>query len=180
MKKQLGFVAWCLYVGTVYAANWAFNRYGAIDLGPVVAPAGVLFAGLAFTFRDFTHDALGWRWCLVGVATGALLSFTLGDGRIAVASAAAFGTSEVADLLVYAPIRRRRWLTAVALSNTVGLLVDSVLFLALAFDAWFGDEIFGTPFEEVLAGQIVGKTLMTAAAVVSLAGGRWLVRRWQR
>ena len=51
-------------VGTVWAANLALETWGVISLGPWEAPAGVLFAGLAFggrepthTFADFAHDA---------------------------------------------------------------------------------------------------------------------------
>jgi hypothetical protein len=50
----------------------------------------------------------------------------------------------------------------VALSNTVGLVVDSALFLALAFGSL-----------EFLAGQVVGKLWMTVLAVALL----WAVRR---
>jgi queuosine precursor transporter len=52
-------------------------------------------------------------------------------------------------------------LGAVTLSNTVGLLVDSVLFLWLAF----GSLAF-------LPGQLVGKAWMTGLAILLLAGGR--------
>jgi uncharacterized PurR-regulated membrane protein YhhQ (DUF165 family) len=78
-----------------------------------------------------------------------------------VASGVAFLLSELADYAVYTPLRERNWLGAVALSNTVGLVLDSVIFLSLAF----GSLTF-------LPGQIVGKAWMTAAAVVVL----WLVR----
>jgi uncharacterized PurR-regulated membrane protein YhhQ (DUF165 family) len=81
---------------------------------------------------------------------------------LALASGTAFLASELADMLVYVPLRRRHWLGAVALSNTVGLVVDSALFLWLAFGSL-----------DFLAGQVVGKAEMTVLAV----GVLWLVRR---
>ena len=45
----------------------------------------------------------------------------------------AFLVSELADLAVYEPIRKRGWLPAVVASNIVGICVDSALFLWLAF-----------------------------------------------
>lgn len=154
------------YVGTILAANWAISQYGVIPVGfGQVAPAGVLFAGLAFTLRDLLHKAAG-RWVtLAAIGAGAALSFVVASPTLAVASAAAFGLSEVADMAIYEPLRQRQWLLAVGLSNTVGLVVDSALFLWLAFGSlgffW---------------GQVVGKGWMTLAAVVVLAAGRWAYR----
>jgi uncharacterized PurR-regulated membrane protein YhhQ (DUF165 family) len=151
------------YAGTVLGANWAISRYGAVPVGlGLVAPAGVYFAGLAFTLRDLLHEVAG-RWVvLVAIAAGAGLSLAVTHPqRIAFASAAAFAASELADLAVYEPLRRRRWLVAVAASNVVGLVVDSALFLWLAF----GSLAF-------LPGQVVGKAWMTVLAVAVLAVGR--------
>lgn len=161
MKYQIGIVAVIAYIATVYGANWAIEQYGFVSVGfGLMAPAGVYFAGLAFTLRDITHDTLGRRWVLVAIVAGALLSYTISPA-FAAASAAAFLSSELFDFAVYAPLRERHWLGAVALSNTVGLLVDSVLFLWLAF----GSLAF-------IEGQIVGKLWMTAMAV----GVLWTLR----
>jgi hypothetical protein len=155
------------YLGTIVAANWAVARFGTVAVGlGLVAPAGVYFAGLAFTLRDLLHELVGWRAVFAVIAAGAALSFWVATPSLALASAAAFGLSELADLLVYAPLRQRRWLVAVALSNVVGLLADSVLFLTLAF----GSLTF-------LPGQVIGKAWMTALAVVLLAAGRRAYRR---
>ncbi|MGE5597048.1 MAG: VUT family protein, partial [Hyphomicrobiales bacterium] len=92
------------------------------------------------------------------ILTGAALSYLLADPRLAFASAAAFGAAELADMLVYAPLRRRGLLLAVFASNAVGLGVDSWLFLQLAF----GDL-------QYLPGQILAKTYMTILAAIVLA-----------
>lgn len=146
-----------LYVGTIFGANWAIATFGLVPVGfGLLAPAGVYFAGLAFTFRDLTQESLGRRWTFGAILLGAGLS-ALVSPQFALASGVAFLLSETADLLVYSPLRERHWLGAVALSNTVGLVVDSALFLLLAF----GSLAF-------LPGQLVGKGLMTVLAVAVL------------
>jgi queuosine precursor transporter len=155
-----------LYVGTIFAANWAISTFGLVPVGfGLLAPAGVYFAGLAFTFRDLTQDSLGRRWTYAAILIGAALSATL-SGSLALASGVAFLVSETADLLVYTPLKERRWLLAVGLSNVVGLVVDSALFLWLAFGSL-----------EFLAGQIVGKTEMTVLAIIVLWGWRAVLAR---
>lgn len=152
-----------LYLSTIVAANWAITTWGIVPVGfGLMAPAGVFFAGLAFTFRDLLQDR-GGRWLtLAAIVLGAGLSWFVGSGRIALASGTAFLFSELSDMAVYTPLRRRHWLGAVAASNIVGLVIDSALFLWLAFGS-----------VDLLAGQVVAKTYMTALAVGVLA----LVRR---
>lgn len=128
-----------LYVATIPAANWAIATFGVVSVGfGLMAPAGVLFAGLALTFRDFTQETVGRGrvWvvpCAIGV--GALLSLAVSPPQIAVASASAFLVSELADWGVYTPLRRRGLIWALVASNCVGIVVDSALFLGLAFGA---------------------------------------------
>ena len=157
-RLPLGVPALAAYVATIFAANWAIERFGFVSVGfGYEAPAGVYFAGLAFTFRDLTQATLGKRWVLAAIGAGALLSWTV-SARFAGASAIAFLVSELADFAVYTPMLRRGWLRAVALSNLVGLVVDSALFLWLAFESL-----------EFLPGQVIGKAWMTALALILLA-----------
>ena len=169
MTRRLALLA--ALAGTVLAANWAIGQYGTVPVGfGLVAPAGVYFAGLAFGLRDALHETAGRRWVLAAIATGATLSYVIEDavtipgGRapIAVASAAAFLFGELADLAVYEPLRTRSWPAAVTLSNVVGAVIDSALFLWLAFGA-LGH----------FNGQVVGKTLMVAPALAAV----WAIRR---
>ena len=153
------------YVATIILANWAISTFGLVPVGfGLMAPAGVYFAGLAFTLRDLLQDAAGTRVVLACIVVGAALSGFISTD-FAIASAAAFLFSELADFAVYTPLRRRGWLTAVLASNAVGLMVDSILFLWLAFGSL-----------SFLPGQIVGKAWMTALAVVVLVLIR---RRWR-
>jgi uncharacterized PurR-regulated membrane protein YhhQ (DUF165 family) len=146
------------YIATIFAANWAISTFGLVPVGfGLMAPAGVYFVGLAFTLRDLAQEHTGKRAVVVAVIVGAALS-ALVSPQFAVASGVAFLLSELADFAVYTPLRSRSWVGAVALSNTVGLLIDSALFLWLAF----GSLAF-------IAGQIVGKAEMTVLAIVVLA-----------
>jgi queuosine precursor transporter len=154
------------YVGVIVAANWAVATFAPITVWPWPhwqAPAGVLFAGLAFTIRDLLHHTAGRDWTLAAIGIGTAVSFTIAPPTLALAAATAFGLSELADMVVYSPLAGRgRWLTAVVVSNTVGLAVDSALFLWLAFGSF-----------AFLPGQIVGKLAMTVAVLPLL----FLVRR---
>ncbi|MGE3909453.1 MAG: VUT family protein [Chloroflexota bacterium] len=150
------------YIAVIILANWAISTFGLVPVGfGLVAPAGVYFAGLAFTLRDLVQDRLGRTWTVAAIVAGAAVS-GLVSPQLALASGLAFLVSELADFAVYTPLRQRNWLLAVGLSNTVGLVADSVLFLALAFGSL-----------DFLPGQIVGKGWMTLLAV----GLLWTVRR---
>lgn len=168
--KRVGITAAILFVATVWFANWLLTRYGVVSIGfGLHAPAGVFAVGVAFTLRDIVHRTLGRVAVLVCIAAGCLLAYFIeanatipgGLTSIAVASAVAFLFSETADLLVYTPIEERSFAGAVAASNVVGAVVDSALFLWLAF----GSLAF-------IEGQIVGKLLMTAAALPLVIAGR--------
>lgn len=151
------------YIATIYAANWAIVHYGAVPVGfGLTAPAGVYLAGVAFTLRDLTQAGLGRSAVSVAIVVGAALSAFVSPS-FALASAVAFLVSELADFAVYTRLQRGSWLAAVAVSNVVGLVLDSVLFLLIAFGSL-----------EFLAGQIVGKGWMTVLAVLLLAPVRRL------
>ena len=160
MKELRAGAALTGFVLSIIGANWALARWGIVPIGfGLYAPAGVYFAGLAFTMRDGVRETLGKRGVVVAIAVGAGLSYLLEDAQtFAIASGVAFAFSETADAIVYEPLRSRSWLAAVSLSNTVGVFVDSALFLWLAF----GSLAF-------IEGQIVGKLYMTAAAILVVA-----------
>lgn len=173
--KRLGIATLILYVLTVYLANYAVTHYGTVSVGfGLAAPAGVYFAGLAFTLRDVTQATLGRVAVMGAILAGAALSYLLGAGgtipggavSIAVASAVAFLLSEFADFAVYTPLAERKWLAAVVVSNIVGAVIDSAVFLWLAFGSL-----------TYLNGQVVGKLWMTALAVALLVPMR---RRFAR
>ena len=159
------------------AANWLIGNVGTACLpggGPclipvapgLLAPSGVLMVGLALVLRDMVQRRLGLGWAGAAVLAGAALSALLAPPALVVASAAAFLVSEAADLAVYTPLQRRGLVLAVALSSVVGLVLDSVVFLLLAFGSL-----------EYVAGQVVGKLWMVLASLPLVA---WLRRRDER
>ena len=158
------------------AANWLIGNAGSVCLpdGPclipvapgVMAPSGVLMIGLALVLRDLVQRRLGVWWASGAILGGAALSALLAPPNLVVASAVAFLLSEFADLAVYTPLQRRRLVLAVLASGIVGLVVDSIVFLELAFGSL-----------EFLLGQVLGKTWMVLLALPVIA---WLRRRDSR
>lgn len=158
-----------LYIATIFAANWAISNFGVVPVGfGLMAPAGVYFAGLAFTFRDLTQERLGRRAVFVAILVGAGLS-ALVSPQFALASGIAFLFSELADFGVYTPLRERGFLRAVFASNVVGSILDSALFLLLAFGSL-----------EFFWGQVVGKMWVTLAFLPLLWGVKRVVLDRQR
>lgn len=158
MSRTLGWAALAAYVATVWVANLLVSHYGVVDIGfGLHAPAAVFAVGIAFTLRDLVQRSLGRELVIAGIVVGAGLSYFIAPS-FAVASGVAFLVSELADFAVYTPLEKRNWFGAIVASNTVGLLLDSWLFLTIAF----GSLTF-------FWGQVVGKAAMTLLAVTILA-----------
>ncbi|MCY4441497.1 MAG: VUT family protein [Deltaproteobacteria bacterium] len=146
------------------AANWLIGNAGTvcppnspclIPVAPgIMAPSGVVTIGLAFVLRDLVQRRIGVRWAAVAVVAGAGLSAFFAPPALVVASGTAYLFSETADLAVYTPLQRRRLLLAVFASSIVGLVVDSILFLYLAFGSL-----------DFLVGQVIGKAWMVVLAL---------------
>jgi len=169
LNNQIAIILWLSFVGTVYAANWSITEFGYPSIGfGLSAPAGVYFAGIAFTLRDLLHVKGNRFWIISAIIVGALLSGILESDaqRIALGSGLAFLLSETADWLVYSPISKKNWLAAVLASNTVGLVLDSIIFLSVAFGSL-----------QYIEGQIVGKAYMTLIAIAILAIARFYIRK---
>jgi hypothetical protein len=154
MTKALAVVA---YLGSIVAANWLTARYGFVPVGVgLYATAGTYAAGAAFVARDAVQDTSGRLVALAVLAAGAALSWFVATPQLAVASAVAFGLSELADMAIYTPLRKRGYARAAVASNLVGSVVDTVVFLWLAG--------FGLAALVVL-GQLVGKAWITVVVV---------------
>lgn len=158
------------------AANWLIGHAGTVCVpqGPclipvapgVMAPSGVLMIGLALVLRDLVQRRLGLGWAFGAVLAGAALSALVAPPALVMASAAAFLFSELADLGVYTPLQKRGLTLAVMASSAVGLVVDSLVFLWLAFGSL-----------DYMAGQVIGKVWMVAFALPVV---HWLRRRDER
>jgi uncharacterized PurR-regulated membrane protein YhhQ (DUF165 family) len=129
-----------------------------------MAPSGVLVIGVALVLRDIVHERMGPVWTLGAIVAGAALSAFFAPPALVIASAVAFLLSELADMLVYTPLRERRLMLAVLTSGAAGAVVDSAVFLWLAFGSL-----------NYMPGQVVGKlwaSLLGAAVLLVL-------RRWR-
>lgn len=155
-RPAAGVLAFASFLLCIPVANWMIGNIGTVCVpnGPclvpvapgVMAPSGVLMIGTALVLRDIVQRLMGAIWALGAVLAGALLSFWLTPPALVVASGVAFLLSELADFAVYTPLQRRRLLLAVIASSCVGLVVDSVVFLSLAFGNL-----------DYFAGQVIGK-----------------------
>jgi hypothetical protein len=175
-KNVEGSIFLVLFCLTIPAANWMIGHVGTVCVpnGPclvpvapgIMAPSGVLMVGAALVLRDLVQRRLGVEFGLGAIAAGAAISADLAPPSLVLASATAFFLSEFADFAVYTPLARRRLVVAVVASSIVGLIVDSIVFLWLAFGSL-----------EFLLGQIVGKLWMVLLAVPFVA---YLRRRDER
>jgi uncharacterized PurR-regulated membrane protein YhhQ (DUF165 family) len=175
-KKFEGAIFLVLFCLTIPAANWMIGHVGTVCLanGPclvpvapgLMAPSGVLMIGAALVLRDLVQRRLGVEFGIGAIVVGAAISAGLAPRSLVIASAAAFLISEFADFAVYTPLARRRLVLAVVASSLAGLVVDSVVFLWLAFGSF-----------DFLLGQIVGKLWMVLLAIPLVA---YLRRRDER
>ena len=175
-RRREGILFLILFALTIPAANWLIGNVGTscapnepclipVGLG-LMAPSGVLMIGIALVLRDLVQRRLGVGVAVLAILAGAALSALLAPPSLVLASAAAFLLSELADLAVYTPLARRGLIAAVVASSLVGLVVDSIVFLWLAFGSL-----------DFLAGQIVGKAWMVLLSIPFVA---WLRRRDER
>ena len=173
LEGSVFFVLFCL---TIPVANWMIYNVGTVCTrdGPclipvapgLMAPSGVLMVGIALVLRDLLHRRLGVAAAVAAILIGAGLSGLVAPLSLITASAAAFLISEFADLAVYTPLQERRFIAAVIASSMVGLVVDSIVFLWLAFGSL-----------DFLAGQVVGKAWMVLLSIPFIM---YLRRRDQR
>jgi queuosine precursor transporter len=165
-----GSLFFAAFAACVPLANWLIGNVGTVCVpnGPclipvapgIAAPSGVLAIGLALVLRDLVQRRLGITWSFIAIALGATLSATFAPPALVIASTIAFLLSETLDLAIFTPLQKRGLLVAAIVSSLAGLVVDSVVFLLLAF---------GTL--DYIGGQIIGKIWMILLALPVLA---WL------
>jgi hypothetical protein len=167
-----GIVLIAAYIATIPTANWLIGNVGTVCVpqGPclipvapgILAPSGVLMIGAALLLRDLVQRTYGVPWSLACILAGTVLSFLVAPPALAFASGTAFLASELADFAVYTPLARQRFVTALVASCFAGAVIDSALFLWLAFGSL-----------DLIAGQVIGKLY----AVVAYAMIRWSYSR---
>lgn len=170
------------FIVSIWMANWLITHWGTVKypdspylipvwpgwLTPsgesILAPSGVIAIGLSFTLRDLVQRRLGVRVAMLAIVVGAVISAAL-DPALALASGVAFLLAESLDLFVYTPLQHRNLVGAVIASNVVGMVVDTTVFLSIAFGSL-----------ALIQGQLIGKAWMTLVAIPVIYG----IRKWDR
>ena len=155
------------FIACIPLANWMIGSVGTvcppnspclIPVAPgIMAPSGVVMIGIALVLRDMVQRRLGKLWAVGAILVGASISGLLAPPTLVLASTVAFLFSELADFAVYTPLQKNRLITAVFASSLVGLVIDSLVFLYLAFGSL-----------DFLAGQVIGKTWMVLLALPAI------------
>lgn len=126
------------YLISIVVVNLAFSYLPMIQLPLDQAiPIGTFLVGFIFVIRDYAQREIG-SGIYLAMLAGVILSYAMADPFVAVASAVAFGLSELIDALVFTytkkPMRDR-----VLLSSVASTPVDSAVFLVmLGFFNWLG------------------------------------------
>lgn len=153
----------CIVVANVLAARWVIS----LPFGLAV-PAGAFAIAPVFSLRDGIHEKWGRRGAYVMIGVAMLISWGLsvltGDrllSRVTLASVFAFAMNEALDTEIYHKLRSHSKLLAVLGSNAVSSLVDSVLFIWVAFG----------PLWNLMIGQYIIKMILAAGV------GVWMTKQ---
>lgn len=119
------------YLASILLGNIFVTWLGIVKVAGLMFPAGVVFIGLTFSFRDFIQrywgDWITWIWMFAASAITLLFNW-----QIALASVTAFIVSEGLDWFIFKTFKwsfRKR----IVVSNLVAVPVDSIIFVTLAF-----------------------------------------------
>jgi uncharacterized PurR-regulated membrane protein YhhQ (DUF165 family) len=148
-----------IYIALVVLVNWAFTVVPLVQLpGGTMWPPVALLVGFVFVARDFAQREIG-HYVLVAMAIGLAISYVMAGPQVAIASAAAFLVSELADWAVYS-FTKRPLSERILYSSVLGTPIDSVVFLGMVGFL-----------------SVAGAVAMTASKLLGALIVWWLVRR---
>ncbi len=148
-----------------FAANW-LAAHLLLSVGPFLIPGGTFLFALGFTTYDYIRRQHGFgptaSAIVLGFAASVLYSARWGGGvgRVAVAGLVALACSSTTDLLAQSVTLRRPIWQYVGASNAISLLVDTVVFTAIAFAA-----LPPSVRLHIMAGQYLAKIAMTLVSI---------------
>jgi uncharacterized PurR-regulated membrane protein YhhQ (DUF165 family) len=167
-KTVAAFIA---YAASIPLANWMIDHIGTQSFfgGPHTipvgfgydAPSGTLMIGIALFTRDLIQRTAGTKTAFFAIGIGTLLSFIVASPALATASVVAFALGELADLIVYTPLQKKRLVLAVIASGFIGGIIDSLIFLQIAFGS-----------TQYWQGQIIAKTAVSLVAGAFIYAGK--------
>jgi uncharacterized PurR-regulated membrane protein YhhQ (DUF165 family) len=148
-----------IMLGNLFVIWFGIVKLMAVDLhdptkvwAAITFPAGVVFIGLTFSFRDFAQRHWGkkavWYWMIAATIITLFLNI-----KIALASVSAFLIAETIDWLIFSfstlSFKRR-----IVVSNLVSTPIDSAVFVTLAF-GWYFPAIWGQAVVKLLSSFLV-------------------------
>lgn len=139
------------YIASVVLINYAFSAAPHLD---VIWSA---WGGLVFVLRDMVQMRFG-HGAIVAMLAALVLSYITSDPTIALASATAFGVSELIDWLVFSitrrPLRDRLWI-----SSALSIPVDTFIFFGMI------DALTAPVLLTALGSKFIGVTCVWLAMV---------------
>lgn len=141
-----------IYLLSIMLGNLFVIWFGIVKVAGLTFPAGVVFIGLTFSFRDYVQRSWGDWACWIWMLTASVITYFLNQ-QVALASVTAFLVSEGVDWFAFKvlkmPFRRR-----IYISNLFSAPLDSVIFVTIAF-GWFWPAIWGQALIKYLSGLLV-------------------------
>lgn len=142
VKLTLGWACLLLFLASIPFANWWLKEHGFWDVPHLgMVPSAVWVVGIAFVVRDLGQYTAGRVLAWLAIAVGVGLSVWLASPSLALASGVAFAWSESTDALVFTPLSNRGnhlFLIGLCVSGLAASVVDSALFLRIAFHSFDG------------------------------------------
>ena len=141
-----------MYLISILLGNLFVIWFGIVKVAGLVFPAGVVFIGLTFSFRDYVQKIWGdwacWIWMLI--ATG--ITFFLNQ-KVAMASVAAFVVAEGVDWFAF-KVLKMNFKKRIYISNLFSCPLDSLIFVTLAF-GFYWPAIWGQAVIKYCSGLLV-------------------------
>lgn len=116
-----------LYVATVVLVNIGFSYVPMIETAIGLLSPMAVVVGAVFVIRDFAQRRSG-HLVLIAMVAATVLSYILADPFVAIASAIAFASSELADYLIYS-FTKRPFRERVLYSSLISAPIDTAVFL---------------------------------------------------
>lgn len=165
------------FLSTIPLANWMVGHVGTtcpayspclVPVWPVpliYAPSGSVIMGIALVLRNLLQQVAPRGWILGAIILGTIIAAFVAPGALVLGSATSFFFSEMADWGVYSPLRNRFPVFAVLAAGTVGSVIDSTIFVWLAFgghltliEGQFIAKIWASIFAACLIATLARKT----------------------
>jgi hypothetical protein len=143
-----------VFLAAIVVANLTLTHWGP----SAIIPNAFFLIGLDLVTRDRIADLTGtkrWQFMLPLIAVGGALSYWLNRdaAQIALASVVAFSCAELGEAVFYHFLRKRPWIERAPKAATVGAVIDSLLFITIAFGFSFSTSF--AQFAAKVAGAVV-------------------------